>query len=271
MSKVIEQTGKTTAEAIERALAELGVGRDAVKVEILQEAETGGLLGLGRKEALVRVALLGSDQAETDGAPDLAEAGAADAAAETGPVADDIKGADIADQMSADEEDAVYYGDDIDTGLSVEVTREEEAACDFLTRVLRFFDLDGRVQTAWEEDRLLIEVDGGESGVIIGHRGETMQALQALTSVAVNRVSDRHVHVVLDVSGYRRRRHESLERMAKRYAKEVKRRQAEFVMEPMPASDRRVIHFALQNYAGVTTESEGVEPNRCVVIIPTDE
>ena len=74
-----------------------------------------------------------------------------------------------------------------------------------------------------------------------------------------------------DVSGYRRRRHESLERMAKRYAKEVKRRQAEFVMEPMPASDRRVIHFALQNYPGVTTENEGVEPNRCVVIIPTDE
>lgn len=270
MSKVIEQTGKTTAEAIERALAELGVGRDAVEVEILQEAETGGLLGLGRKEALVRVTL-GSEQDEPDRSADLAEADTAGAAAETAQAADDAEAAAVEGQEPADEEEAVYYGDDIDTGLSVEVTREEAAARDFLTRVLRFFDLDGRVQTAWEDDRLLIEVDGGESGVIIGHRGETMQALQSLTSVAVNRVSDRHVHVVLDVSGYRRRRHESLERMAKRYAKEVKRRQAEFVMEPMSASDRRVIHFALQNYPGVTTESEGVEPNRCVVIIPTDQ
>lgn len=167
------------------------------------------------------------------------------------------------------DDDVEYFGDDIDAPANDPLGREAEAARDFIQRVLAYFNMDPTIDVYWDDEYLHLDIDGDDCGAIIGHRGETMNALQYLTSVAVNRVADHHVRVIVDVSGYRRRRQASLEKMARRYAGEVTKRQAEYVMEPMPASERRIIHFALQNFPGVTTESEGVEPNRCVVIIPT--
>jgi spoIIIJ-associated protein len=174
--------------------------------------------------------------------------------------------------FTEDEDDElIYYGDDVEPEYGDAQTKEEAAALDFLHRILQYFDMRETIETTWEEEHLRIDIDGENAGQIIGHRGETLNALQYLTSVAVNRVSDRHVRVLLDVAGYKARRSNSLRKTALRYAGEVVHLQKEFVMEPMNAAERRVVHFALQDFSGVTTESEGEEPNRCVVIIPTGE
>ncbi|MGI6545276.1 MAG: RNA-binding cell elongation regulator Jag/EloR [Fastidiosipilaceae bacterium] len=288
----IEKTGKTVSDAVQAALDELDVSLDDVLVEVLDEGGTGGLLGFGRKPARVLVtlnsAILEKERSEVE------EALPEEPIVETGePIVETVEpiellenkvpaeAADeddlVAAEPSVDEsqveldEEIVYYGDDVDVADPADHTKEEEAAIDFLRRVFDFFDVRETIDTSWEDGRLLIDVNGENCGQVIGHRGETLNALQYLTSIAVNRVTNSHVHVTLDISGYRARREGALRRTANRYASEVVQRQKEFVMEPMNAAERRVVHFALQNYPGVTTESEGDEPNRCVVIIPTQD
>ena len=288
----IEKTGKTVSDAVQAALDELDVSLDDVLVEVLDEGGTGGLLGFGRKPARVLVtlnsAILEKERSEVE------EALPEEPIVETGePIVETVEpiellenkvpaeAADeddlVAAEPSVDEsqveldEEIVYYGDDVDVADPDDHTKEEEAAIDFLRRVFDFFDVRETIDTSWEDGRLLIDVNGENCGQVIGHRGETLNALQYLTSIAVNRVTNSHVHVTLDISGYRARREGALRRTANRYASEVVQRQKEFVMEPMNAAERRVVHFALQNYPGVTTESEGDEPNRCVVIIPTQD
>ncbi len=243
-----EASGRTVEEAIEKGAAALGVESDAVEVDVIQEPSQGGLLGIGKKEAIVKVWVKSSNQVEPH----------------QDTVSYVVTATDFEDEVVAD-----YLGDDMDEGITQEQTAEEKTAQEYLTKVLSFFEDGLNIKTHWEEDRLHIDVDGKDCGSIIGHKGETLNALQYLTTSCVNRSSEDRVRVVLDVCGYRNRRKSALEKTARRYAAEVVRRQAEFVMEPMSAADRRIVHYALQSFNGVTTASEGVEPNRSVVIIPT--
>ncbi len=298
----IEKTGKTVSDAVQAALDELNVSIDDVLIEVLDEGGTGGLLGFGRKPARVLVtlnsAILEKERSEVEETiseeflvdepvVETAESieSSADEESAKLPEEDDLADEEPAteesqakldeideiDELDELDEDVMYYGDDVDVASPTDHTKEEEAAVDFLRRVFGFFDVRETIDTSWEDGRLKIDVNGENCGQVIGHRGETLNALQYLTSIAVNRVTNSHIHVTLDISGYRARREGALRRTANRYAGEVVQRQKEFVMEPMNAAERRVVHFALQNYPGVTTESEGIEPNRCVVIIPTQD
>ena len=119
-----------------------------------------------------------------------------------------------------------------------------------------------------EEEALRIEMQGDNQGILIGHRGETLDALQYLTSLNVNRGREEYLRVSLDTENYRAKREETLINLANRMAAKVQRSGRRMVLEPMNPYERRILHATLQDNPHVTTHSEGEEPNRRVVIAP---
>ncbi|HWR44035.1 RNA-binding cell elongation regulator Jag/EloR [Sporomusa sp.] len=201
---VTEKTGKTIEEAIELALAELGVSRDRVDHEVL-EVPSKGLFGfIGSKLAKVRVAIRPIDP--------------------------------------------------------VEVAKQ------FLNSVFSSMKVNVVMEKMTHEDHVVINLRGEDLGILIGKHGQTLDALQYLTNLAANRDADERSRIVLDVEDYRKRRAETLSRLAMRLADKVKRRGERVVLEPMSPQERKIIHMALQGDNRIMTYSEGDEPYRKVVI-----
>ncbi len=141
-----------------------------------------------------------------------------------------------------------------------------EEAERFLNDVLKTMGLDTTVEVRKLKDKTVFDIKGSELGIVIGRRGQTLDALQYLVNVVANRYSDEHIRIVLDAENFRKRRRETLENLAVRLAKRVSRTGQEIVLEPMSPQDRKVIHSVLQNHAKVVTYSKGQDPNRRVVI-----
>ena len=144
----------------------------------------------------------------------------------------------------------------------------EDQVKDFLSQVFKAMDLEVEIITKLDEENKVMDVEfkGPEMGVLIGKRGQTLDSLQYLTNLAVNKQSDSYVKVKLDTEDYRRRRKETLENLAKNVAYKVRRSRRTVSLEPMNPFERRVIHSTLQNDKYVETHSEGEEPNRHVVV-----
>lgn len=144
----------------------------------------------------------------------------------------------------------------------------EDVVKDFLTEVFDKMNLEVEIITKFDEIEGVIDIElkGPEMGVLIGKRGQTLDSLQYLTNLAVNRKSDNYLRVKIDTEDYRRRRKETLENLAKNMAYKVKRTKRPVSLEAMNPNERRIIHSALQNDKYVVTHSEGEEPYRHVVI-----
>ena len=144
----------------------------------------------------------------------------------------------------------------------------EDCVRDFLTQGFDGMELTVDISVEVEEDNhtVNVELKGDEMGVLIGKRGQTLDSLQYLTSLALNRHTDEYVKVKLDTEDYRKRRKETLENLAKNIAYKVKRTKRPVSLEPMNPFERRVIHSTLQNDKYVSTHSEGEEPHRHVVV-----
>ena len=144
----------------------------------------------------------------------------------------------------------------------------EDCVRDFLTQVFDAMDLtvDISVEVEVDNHTVNVELKGDDMGVLIGKRGQTLDSLQYLTSLALNRHTDEYVKVKLDTEDYRKRRKETLENLAKNIAYKVKRTKRPVSLEPMNPFERRVIHSTLQNDKYVSTHSEGEEPHRHVVV-----
>ena len=142
----------------------------------------------------------------------------------------------------------------------------EEVASDFLKSVFQAMNLEVKVIINVHEDMMDVELSGDEMGILIGKRGQTLDSLQYLLSLVVNKESESYVKVKVDTENYRQRRRETLEGLAKNIAFKVKRTKRPVSLEPMNPFERRVIHSALQNDRYVTTKSEGEEPYRHVVV-----
>lgn len=259
MTKSLERIGKTVELAIEEALAELGVHEDEALIEVLDEGESGGLLGFGRRPARVRVSI------ETDEE-------------------------DVPEPLP---EDPLSFEDDEDDLVEEERTEErrpkpkstrktdrtplneeeraaaEDQALDFITGVLKNLGVHGKIASYFDDEgSLRIDVTGKDIGNVIGRRGETLEALQYLASLAINRQSEKYLRLILDIGRYRERRMRSLRQQAQRSASRVMRSGRRYVMEPMNPAERRQIHMALADFEGVQTQSEGEDPSRSVVILP---
>ncbi len=153
----------------------------------------------------------------------------------------------------------------------VAVTAKDENAVIAKTFLSGIFDAMGmtvEIQAKTGEESLNVEMSGDHMGIVIGKRGDTLDALQYLTSLVVNHESDDRVRVILDTENYREKRHEALLALAKRLADKVYKSGRKYTLEPMNPYERRIIHSSLQGNDNVTTFSVGEEPYRKVVIAP---
>lgn len=151
----------------------------------------------------------------------------------------------------------------------VRLTWQQDAgrlAVEFLEQVFRVFGVTVRTEVSERDGYLYVGCRGRGLGVLIGRRGETLDALQYLVNLAVRRRVGRQVRIILDVENYRQRREDTLVRLARRLSEKVKRTGNRVVLEPMSPHERRIIHMALQGDSQVCTFSEGEEPYRKVVI-----
>lgn len=232
MIKTLEKSARTEDEAIAAALAELGMDRDDVSVEIVERAKS-GFLGIGASPAVIRVSYEAEDEPEAPAAVPKAEAPAAPA-----------KAAAVVDEN----EDYA------------EIRR-------FLTGLLERMGVTADIEISPRENGgVNVNLSGSGMGAIIGRRGETLDAIQHLTNYVVNRGSEKRLHISVDAECYRSKREESLTRLAEKMAEKAIKYKRSMALEPMNSYERHVIHTALQNYEGVTTSSTGVEPNRRVVV-----
>lgn len=231
MGTFVEKTAKTVQIAINEALEELGATVDDVIIEVLDEGDSGGLLGIGRRPAKVRVSI----------------------------EADDL-------EVITEPEAPEYFGDDAYSGDPE--TPEEAEATAYVASILSGIGIHGKISSYREENTLYIDVNGNDSGAAIGRHGETLEAIQYLASLVANKVSQDRVRVILDIGGYRRRRENTLISMAERAAEKVVQSGRNIELEPMNPAERRIVHSALQSFPGVTTFSEGEEPDRHVIIAP---
>ncbi len=145
----------------------------------------------------------------------------------------------------------------------------EDTAKDFLNSVFAAMNLTVVVDIKFDEENnsMNIDLSGDEMGILIGKRGQTLDSLQYLVSLVVNKDAENYIHVKVDTENYRQRRKDTLENLAKNIAYKVKRTKKPVSLEPMNPYERRIIHSALQNDKYVTTHSEGDEPYRHVVVV----
>lgn len=155
----------------------------------------------------------------------------------------------------------------------VEVTIKEtkvDKAIDFLKKVTKTMDLSVEVQVVkdeTDEEQITLNIIGQNLGILIGHRGSTLDSLQYLTSLVANKEEDdEYVRIILDAEGYRERRKNTLFQLARRLADKARTTGRKVVLEPMPPHERRIIHLALQEEKDIKTYSEGREPYRKVII-----
>lgn len=235
MEKTVIKTGKTVDEAIEAALSELGCTKEQATIEVVEEGTEGGFLGLGRKDAEVKVTFNSDETAEAASA-------------------------------SVESEDT-YYGDD-ESFEGDAVSEAEDAAANFVAEVLSGIGIHGNMDSYREDDTIFISVTGSDCGAAIGRHGETLEAISYMTNLIANKHSEQRVHVYLDVGGYRKHREQVIKGLADKAVSRVRRSGRKVTMEAMSPAERRIVHSYLQGVNGVTTHSEGVEPNRCVVVTP---
>ena len=256
MQKSVEFTGKTEDAAIATALETLGLSREEVSVEVLELAKT-GFLGIGGTPAKVRVTFEAPDEPEPPAEPAGARPAETAAPAEESAVEEFTEAAVPGDPEDKTVAAAPAAADD-DTAARI---------VDFLTGLLEHMEVSATAQVGVDEEgNYLVELVGDNLGAVIGRRGETLDAIQQLTGYAVNRGQNKRVRIRVDAEGYRAKREEALERMARRVADKVVRYRRNMTLEPMNAYERHVVHTALQDYPDVSTYSIGVEPNRRTVV-----
>jgi spoIIIJ-associated protein len=192
--------------------------------------------------------------------------GAADAV--DGPFADDT---DADDDDEADD-DSANGGTDVGE-QELDLAQQGEVAETFVRGLLEKFELAADTTTTTvDEETLEVAVTGADLGLLIGQKGQTLQAMQELTRTVVQRrASNRIGRILVDVAGYRVRRREALERFTRQVAEDVRTSGVQRALEPMSAADRKVVHDTANDLAGVRTVSEGEEPRRRVVIVPADD
>ena len=278
MREYIDVTGKNEEEAISKALAQLGLDRDDVSVEILERAKS-GFLGLGSCPAKVRVSYGPEEEepAPVESAPvqEKTEQPAAKSEPRKNPEKRSAPKAEkkadkpvrekpvqekSAPEQSKAQPQPVSLGEEVDD-------EKAQAIRTFLSGLLSQMESNAQVKVYLpEKGRYRVILEGENLGALIGRRGETLDAIQQLTSYAVNRSGGGRVRVQLDAENYREKRGQSLQHLARKVAAKVTRYRRSVTLEPMNAYERHVIHTALQDVPGVTTYSTGTEPNRRVIV-----
>ena len=242
-----EKWGRDVDEAVKLALEDLKVSIDEVDVTVLEEPSR-GFFGIGSKLALVRVEKKKIAEPEPEPPAPAYEA----------PV-------QAAVQEPVKEKEEARPKQNKEKKNRQKATKENKTKKPELS-VLREVGLDCEVSGKMGKETIYLNIQGKDSGTIIGKRGQTLDSIQYLVSLVVNKDSNKYTRVVVDAENYRAKRERTLEALAFRLAGKVTRSKRPVKLEPMNPYERKVIHATLQNHPHVTTRSEGEDPYRRVII-----
>jgi spoIIIJ-associated protein len=243
----LEKIAPNVEEAIAQGLAELGLGKDGVDVEVLDEGSR-GLLGIGGRQARVRLTVKLVQVVPEASLPEKPEKNLAASASRP------IEGTEA--DFSVLDDNLLF------------VSRQTVA------ELLEKMKVPARIEVRYgdpdEENQrpVLVDIHGDDLGILIGRRAEILNAMQYIVNLIVSKQVEHWVQVVVDVEGYRARRDRQLRQMAVRMADQAIKTGRRQVLEPMPASERRIIHLELRDHPNVATQSIGEEPARKVTIVP---
>jgi spoIIIJ-associated protein len=269
----LEVIAPTVEEAIAQGLAELGLTADAVSVEVL-DAGTKGFFGLGKHQVRVRLTVN-----PPGGQPSVETEPAAPPKKEPRRV-EPKEVSQAPERLTPKASQAEPPMEKTAPVIESEPSSEQDSLLDHteavISRILHLLNLEAQVSAnygAAERDgrrNIHVDIRGKDLSVLIGRRSETLSAFQYIASLIVGKETQQFVHLVVDVEGYRDRREKQLVQMAMRMADQVVKSGRRQTLEPMPSSERRVIHIALRDHPDVRTESTGEEPYRKVMILPKD-
>ena len=280
MKGSIRVSAKTLDDAITEALIQLGVTSDRLEYEVIEKGSA-GFLGIGMKQAVIEawkkeeepevtVEDIIKEEFRTEKKPEapkkkekparVKEEAKAEPAAE-------VKKETAAEPAAAKEEPEEAAPVKKEVELAKVEDQTIEAVSQFINDTLKAMNMEVKISASIDEDgALCIDMEGEHMGILIGKRGQTLDALQYLANRVANKHQDGYVRVKLDTENYRARREETLKHLAKNIAHKVKRNRRPVALEPMNPYERRIIHSALQSDPYVTTHSEGEEPYRKVVV-----
>lgn len=298
----IEITAKTVNEAITKACMQLGIPSDRLDIQVVSEGSK-GFLGIGNKPAVIKVAQKKEDSADKQEKKDNSEKAKVEAVAQDVKAeAVEDKKETVEKENSSESRERKQRNrrrdnrrknnkkrDDFDSSVvyeekktfveekhepviktDEEIASMKQSAEKFLKDVFGAMEIPAEMSMEYREDVgcLEININGDDMGVLIGKRGQTLDSLQYLTSLVINKEQKEYIRVKLDTEDYRRRRKETLENLAKNIASKVKKTGKTVVLEPMNPYERRIIHSALQPNRYVETYSDGNEPYRHIVVAP---
>lgn len=281
-----EKWGVDVDEAVRLALMDLKCSRDEVEVMVLEQPSK-GFFGIGSKLAKVRVEKKKTEEKEASDdiydktAIKAAKSVAAGSAAEHKPKekskdkphTKDNNKRNRKNKNRNEKKSGEYKKDFSESSLNIEVVDksklkdvEEHEALDFLKDITEKMGLNLGFSVKTGDDVVYIEMNGKDSGTVIGKRGQTLDSLQYLTSLVINKGRENYIKVVIDAENYRAKRQKTLEQLANRLAAKVVKTKKYVRLEPMNPYERKIIHATLQQNPDVSTRSEGEEPYRRVVI-----
>lgn len=246
----LEKIAPNVDEAINQGLAELGLSKDAVDVEILDEGSR-GLLGIGGRQARVRLTVK------------LARSEA------SGVIQENLE-----KSRTASHSVAVDNAQVTDVDFSVLDDNLLFVSRQTVAEILEKMKVPARIEVRFgepdEENQrpILVDIHGDDLGILIGRRADILNAMQYIVNLIVSKQVEHWVQVIIDVEGYRARRERQLRQMALRMADQAIKTGRRQVLEPMNAAERRIIHLELRDHPRVTTQSIGEEPARKVTIVP---
>ena len=298
MSELIRVSGKTVEDAITNATIQLGVTSDHIVYTVI-EHESKGFLGIGQKDAMIEVRIKTEADYVAEKLSQNAQNSVKEEPAEEGGEGSVENLRDLSKKESAKEEEIKKVLDEAHEiserrKESEDLIKEMEASTDktdsepkkkereirplenpqeaidkaenFLRDVYGAMKMDVELISTYDGEVLNIQMNGDDMGILIGKRGQTLDSLQYLVSLVVNKGSSTYVRVKLDTENYRERRKATLENLAKNISVKVRKTRQSVYLEPMNPYEGRIIHSALQSDPFVTTHSEGEEPDRKVVV-----
>lgn len=250
-----EFRGKTVEEALTAASVALGIASTEIDFEVIDKGSS-GFLGLGAKQAVIKA----KKKEDNDSYAFLNSKNEIKASDNTSSDADnkEVDDIDLENEAKKNQTEKVVENKD-------EIIKNTYA---YLDELFKAMNIETKVTINFDDSNnsMNINLEGPEMGILIGKRGQTLDSLQYLISLSVNKESKAYIRVKLDTENYRARRKETLENLAKNLSYKVKRSRRSVTLEPMNPYERRIIHSALQNDKYVATRSEGEEPYRKVVI-----
>ena len=248
--KTIQITAKNVQKAIEQGLKELGVSQEEVDIKILDE---GGLFRKAKIELCYEDGNIAKEKSEK-------KAEDKDKKEESKAEKKEEKSKEKAQKKETTEQEKTDNKESI-----------ESAGKDFLNKLLEKMRVQAEIDFAKTEDGVLFNASGDKVSALIGRHGETLNAIQELLLNVLKNKGYKEGRVYFDVENYKNRREIALVEMAEKMASKAIKLNKPVRLERMSAYERKIIHTALQNFEGVTTQSEGVEPNRHLVIIPEEK